>query len=320
MGKGKIPGALQKVSTQLSKRSKIDGIGITMTAELSDVFESKFEGVKYILEIVEKKWSNINPLVMDNTGHLISINEACKNYLRVSSANWAATSEVLAKIFQNCILIDTGSTTTDIIPIINHKVAVSGRTDTDRLSTGELVYTGILRSSIPSIVHSIRVKGKETGIASEIFALTADVHFLLGNISQEEYSTETADSRGTSREECLSRLARTVCADTDLLGEPELIRMAYYIYNKQVEKIGDGLKLVWKRLLIEEKLKLNFPIITTGLGGRILGRDAASKQGFRRFFDMGSILGIKDPQAVPAVSTALLVAENKGEKLVWPTY
>ncbi|MFQ6135008.1 MAG: hypothetical protein ACE5KU_04250, partial [Nitrososphaerales archaeon] len=123
-----------------------------------------------------------------------------------------------------------------------------------------------------------------------------------------------------SRRECLSRLARTVCADTDMIGEPELIRMASHIYSKQVEKIRKGLEKVWSRLPIGEGHKRNFPIVTVGLGGSFLGREAALRTGFRRFFDLEVILGLESSQAAAAVSAALLVAAGRGEEVAWPTY
>ena len=320
VGKKELSKELLKISTFLSQTDKIDGVGVTMTAELSDVFKSKKEGVEYVLRNVENLWSITKPLIVDYTGRLIKLEKGYSDYLKVSSANWAATANILTRIFQECILIDVGSTTTDIVPILDHKISVSGRTDFERLATGELIYTGILRSTIPSIVHSIPIKGKETKVASEIFALSSDVHLILGNISQGEYSTETADGRGKSPNECLSRLARTVCADSDLLDESELKKMAHSIYYEQVKKIENSLKQVWSQSIFKKKSKPKFPIVTTGIGGRILGKKAASKLDFRMYSDIGELLGIKNSQVIAAISVALLVAESRGEKLVWPTF
>lgn len=319
-GAKRLSTVLQEVQSDLSRNRRIDGVGVTMTAELSDVFESKRKGVEYVLRHVEEVSGGVKLLVVDYNGGLLSEEEALQDHLKVSGANWAATAKVLSQIFEECLLIDVGSTTTDIIPILNHEIAAEGKTDTARLATGELVYTGALRSSVPSIVHTVPLKEEEIGVVSEHFALSADIHLLLGNISRSDYSTETADGRGTSRRECLSRLARTVCADLDMIGKPELIRMASYIYGKQVEKIREGLDKVWNRLTLEQTDRRNFPVVTTGLGGEFLGREAASKTGFTRFFDLKSTLSLENSQAAAAVSIALLIAASRGEKMVWPTY
>lgn len=317
-GKEKLSKIIQEVSKSIANSEKIDAVGITMTAELSDVFKTKQEGVEYILRNIEKQTS-INPKVIDYNGNFVNIDQAIGDYLTVSSANWAATSKILSKIFHDCILIDSGSSTTDIIPVIKSKV-ISGKTDIERLSSGELVYTGILRNSIPSIVHNIPVKDKITGISSERFSLSGDIHLILGNISVEEYSTETADGRGKSRGECLARLARILCTDSDLIGDSELVSIADYIYRNQILKVVEGLNKVWNKCEIDDKKIGSFPIITTGMGGKILGTKAASSLGFTRFFDMVSIIGVKNSQTIPAVSTAILLADFMGEKIDWSMY
>lgn len=317
-GKEKLSTIIQELYMDIVNSDKIDALGITITAEVSDVFKTKQEGIEYILRTIEKQ-NILNPQVIDYNGDFISIDQAIDDYLTVSSANWAASSKILSKIFQDCILMDIGSSTTDIIPVIKNKV-VSDKTDIERLSSGELVYTGILRNSIPSIVHKIPLKDKMTEIASERFSLSGDIHLILGNISEEEYSTETADGRGKSREECLSRLARILCTDSDLIEEPELVRIAEYIYRKQIQKVVECLSKVRRKCEINDKKIIGFPIITTGIGGKILGVKAASNIGFTHFFDMGSIIGVNNSQTIPAVSTAILLAESMGEKIDWSMY
>ncbi len=315
-GKDRLPAALREVSDILAQGDLPDAIGITMTAELSDAFESKSEGVEYTLQCVRQTYYDIGPLlVVDYNGDLGTIKAAQRDPLRYSSANWAATAKVLCGIFADCLLIDVGSTTTDIIPIQNSKIATEGRTDLDRLATGELVYTGALRSDIQSITHTLPVNGRETEVAAERFALSGDVHLILGNIAPEEYSTETADGRDTSRQRCFARLARAVCADPGMIGETGLIKMASYIYDKQVDKIHKRLVNVLDRLNIVPRE--DTPVITTGLGGLFLGREVAYKSGFRRFYNLEEIVGGENPQAAAAVSVALLTAAELGEAVAW---
>src|SRR5256885_9284124 len=52
------------------------------------------------------------------------------------------------------LLLDTGSTTTDIIPMINGVPVPVGRTDPHRLGTGELVYTGVRRTPVCAVLGS----------------------------------------------------------------------------------------------------------------------------------------------------------------------
>ena len=104
------------------------------------------------------------------------------------------------------MVVDVGSTSASIIPIVNGQVAAKGKTDLDKLICGELVYTGSLRTNVAAIVHSVPVKGGIAGVASELFALSGDVHLVLGNITEKQYTCETADGRGKSLPEALARL------------------------------------------------------------------------------------------------------------------
>ena len=84
-----------------------------------------------------------------------------------------------------------------------------GKTDLEKLMCGELVYTGSLRTNVAAIVHSIPIRNGVAGVASELFALSGDVHLVLGNISEEDYTSETADGRGKTVPEALARLSQS---------------------------------------------------------------------------------------------------------------
>ena len=61
-------------------------------------------------------------------------------------ANWSATAWAVAERHPDTLLVDIGTTSTDIIPIVSGSVAALGHTDPDRLLSGELVYTGAVRT------------------------------------------------------------------------------------------------------------------------------------------------------------------------------
>ncbi len=86
------------------------------------------------------------------------------------------------------MVVDVGSTSTSIIPIVNGQVAAHGKTDLDKLICGELVYTGSLRTNVAAIVQSIPIRNGVAGVASELFALSGDVHLVLGNITEKDYT------------------------------------------------------------------------------------------------------------------------------------
>jgi Predicted transcriptional regulator/sugar kinase len=103
----------------------------------------------------------------------------------------------------NALFIDIGSTTTTIIPMVKCNVKIRGYTDPEKLVFGELVYTGVLRGNVATLVDKVPYKGFYARVSSERFSLIGDVHLLLGHISSEDYTTETADGRGKQlRRQC----------------------------------------------------------------------------------------------------------------------
>src|SRR3989449_7714869 len=93
--------------------------------------------------------------------------------LAVAAANWAATARIVGRSFADCLLLDTGSTTTDVIPIVGGEPVAAGRTDPERLREGELVYTGALRTPAEAIAATVPLDGRPTGVSTEGFALAA---------------------------------------------------------------------------------------------------------------------------------------------------
>jgi probable H4MPT-linked C1 transfer pathway protein len=284
----------------------LDGVGVTMTAELSDAYQTKREGVHHILGYVKTAFPEAPIYVLNTDAKLESLDVAKQEPLGVAAANWAATGWLVAQHLKNCAVVDIGSTSTSIIPIINGKVTALGKTDLDKLICGELIYTGSLRTNIAAIVQSIPTRNGVAGVSSELFALSGDVHLALGNISEKEYTSETADGRGKSLPEALARLARVVCADVEMLTRQEIISIAQFIYDKQIRQVESGLTKVYSytKSLTQDKV----PVVVTGLGKDFLARKAAMNINVDSIVDLGTLLSEKAVLATPAFGVALMAA------------
>jgi probable H4MPT-linked C1 transfer pathway protein len=298
----------------VSGSMKLNCVAVTMTAELSDAYRTKREGVNHILTHVAKAFPDTQILVLDVDATLKSIMEA--EPLKVAAANWAATGWMVSQLVQNCIIIDVGSTTTSIIPVIDGHVSAAGKTDLEKLMNGELVYTGSLRTNIAAIVNSIPVRGSVARVSSELFAQSGDIHLVLGNITEKEYSVETADGRGKTRMEALARLARVVCADTEMLTEQEIVQIATYIHSKQVGHIAEGLSQVYNR--IKPRAKAKIKAVVTGLGKNFLARKATQLVGIKESIDLNELLKSDVTTVSPAVGVALMAASKiEGRTVQW---
>ena len=277
--------------------SEIDAVGISMTAELVDAYDTKKDGVLDIVEKCEETFTC--PIAYVGVDGMISKSEIEKDPLKAAAANWIATAQIATLISDNCIFIDTGSTTTDIIPIKEGHECAIGKSDFDRSANGELVYTGTLRTNLASFLDKVELNGKEYRVASELFAQTADVYMVLDLITEDDYICDTFDGEGKSIIDCARRIARVVCADLEMLSMDDIVAMSEVIHQKQIAQIADGLKQVVET----QGLDL---IVTTGLGKDILDRPAAELLGLK-VKSMGDILSDDECTVAPAVGTAVMM-------------
>ncbi|WP_296804538.1 hydantoinase/oxoprolinase family protein [uncultured Methanobrevibacter sp.] len=294
-------GDLSRVLLELIEKicpvSEIDAVGISMTAELVDAYDTKKDGV---LDVVGKCEETFEcPIAYVGIDGMMSKAEIENTPLKAAAANWIATAQIATLISDNCIFIDTGSTTTDIIPIKDGKECAIGKSDFDRSATGELVYTGTLRTNLASFLDKVKLNGKEYRVASELFAQTADVYRVLDLISEDDYVCDTFDGESKSKLDCAKRIARVVCADLEMLSMEDITEMCKFIHQKQIEQIADGLKQVCE----EQNLDL---IVTTGLGKDILDKKAAELLGLK-VKSMGDMLSDEECVVAPAVGTAVMM-------------
>ncbi len=262
---------LQEIHKELGSA---DAMALTMTAELADVFRDKAEGVAFVLRAAREAVPLLPLFVVDLDGRLIPLEEAGMDPLAFAATNWIGEALVLAEWRPDCLMVDIGSTTTDLIPILGGKLAARRRRDIDRMACGELIYTGALRTPVPAIVRQVPVRGTVCRISAEYFAIAADVYLALGWLTPEDYTCATPDGRGKTREEALGRLARVACEDRRGLSADQIVAMAAYVAEKQVQQITEGMLQVLSRF--DSGFRL--PVVPLGIG-TFLGARCARRLG-----------------------------------------
>ena len=307
--KDRLPDVLLNAFAVIRPRVPPKAMAVTMTAELSDVFATKREGVLYLLQTMINCFPDVPAYALSLWGEFVLLSEARTRPLDFAAANWVASALWVSKQCPNCVLLDIGSTTTDIIPIVDGKVNVSARTDLDRLSSGELVYTGVLRTNLATIVQSVPVAGRLCRVASEYFAVSGDVHLILGSLRPEDYVCTTPDGRPPSLDSARKRVARLVCADTEMLPAAAIEEIARYVYARQIGQIRDGLEQVISRL----PMLRNQPAFVLGMGS-FLGAAAVAGMGLE-IRTLAGNWGQAESAAAPSLAAAFLLAEQLGAGL-----
>ncbi len=289
---------LSDLLSGISGRMNPDKVAVVMTGELADCFEDKIKGIRFICDAVNQAFSESEIYYLNNECKFVDGYDAS-----LAAANWAASAGFLARDF-DCVFVDTGSTTTDIIPIVGG-VARAGRTDFERLQRDELIYSGVLRTNLVSLVDQVVLNGAACRISSELFAITADVYRVLGQIAGADYTCETPDHAGTTVDESIRRLARVVCADTGEITEFAVREIAEQVREAQVREIGSAIAAVLKRNGLNR-------VIGTGIG-EFLIRDAVDGirgiDGIECSFISG-MYGEAISKVFPAYAAAKLVESN----------
>jgi (4-(4-[2-(gamma-L-glutamylamino)ethyl]phenoxymethyl)furan-2-yl)methanamine synthase len=205
-----------------------DRVAATMTAELCDCYATKREGVLSIVDAVSRAVPGRDPIYWGTDGRFHDAASIRRRPLVAAASNWVALAAVAARLVEGrrAILIDVGSTTTDLIPVAEGRVAARGRTDTERLQTGELVYAGVARTPICALAAELPFQGKPTGLAAELFATTRDVYLMLGDLAPDPTDLATADGRPAVPALAYDRLARMVGADRDGCSDADVRALA----------------------------------------------------------------------------------------------
>jgi probable H4MPT-linked C1 transfer pathway protein len=205
-----------------------DRVAVTMTAELSDCYPTKRVGVKAVLDAVERALPNRLIVVWGIDGAFHTVADIRARPLLAAAANWLALATLAARLIpqKRGLLIDIGTTTTDLIPLDCGKVAARGTSDTERLQTGELVYAGVRRTPICALATELEFRGQPTGLAAEIFASTLDVYLILGDIPPNPADLSTADGRPATVEAARERLARMVGTDREGFSDEDALAFA----------------------------------------------------------------------------------------------
>jgi probable H4MPT-linked C1 transfer pathway protein len=236
----------QELRTLLAEAPPCDHLLVTMTGELADCFSSRTEGVRSILQAVETAADGRHTRVYRSDGKLVTPQIALREPLLASAANWHALARFCGRFVPAGpgLVVDVGSTTCDVIPLFDGRVAARGTTDTERLLTGELVYTGVERSPVCALVRDVPYRGGRCPVAQELFATTRDVYLILKLLPEEPTSVATADGRPATKSAARARLGRSICASDDEFNHRDAVTMAHAVADAQRDLLSASIEQV----------------------------------------------------------------------------
>jgi (4-(4-[2-(gamma-L-glutamylamino)ethyl]phenoxymethyl)furan-2-yl)methanamine synthase len=296
--------ALQAV---IARTPACDRIAATMTGELADCFATKEQGVRHILGALDSAANGCPISVYQTSGRLEPLNKALHKPLLAAAANWHALARFAGRFADTgvSILIDIGSTTTDIIPLVDGRPRTQGVTDTERLLAHELVYTGVERSPLCAVVKHLPYRRQLCPVAQELFATTWDAYLMLSELPEEPENRNTADGRPATRDAARARLARLICADPATFDADDALAAAEEIRRRQVAHVAAAIAQVLRQLG-----KPAGTIILSGRGEFLARRVLNHMQLQSRTVSLAEKLGPSLSRCAPAHALAVLAREG----------
>ncbi|HUF36736.1 MAG TPA: hydantoinase/oxoprolinase family protein [Gemmatimonadales bacterium] len=244
---------------------------VTMTGEMVDLFASRADGVARLVEVMRKRVGDRGLRFYAGTRGLVAAAEGAAEGLRLASANWLAGAEMVAACLAEALFVDIGSTTTDLIPVRSGQVRAHAADDAGRLVSGELVYTGVVRTPVMALAREAPFGGESVPLVAELFATTADVHRLCGRLPADADLHPAADGGEKTETGSARRLARMIGRDAEALPLEDWRSLARWLAEEQLGRIEHACALVLSR----EGLVPEAPVVAAGVGRFLTGTLAA---------------------------------------------
>ena len=289
---------------------------ITMTGELADLFVDRRSGVTAIVQTLTEalgaKLDQPSVCLWAGVKGFVAASDAQRYWQHIASANWRASAGWLAQQHQQAVLIDIGSTTTDIIICKHGKVATDSITDRDRLRRDELVYTGVVRTPLCALAERAPLHGEWHSLAAEVFATAADIYRILGWLPAHADQLPSADGRSKTKADSTARLARMLGCDSHDADVEQWRHVAAVLARRQINTLTQALDRVVSRDVLDQ----DAPLVGAGVGRFLVQRLAQTLE--RPYLDFAELCSCDADLAglasdcAPAVALALLGANRCG--------
>lgn len=279
---------------------------LTMTGEMVDLFASREEGVRRIVAAVQQRLGEVSLRFYAGTEGFVAGPAAAAAGGSLASPNWRATADLVAARMETALVVDVGSTTTDLVVVSAGRVVARGRDDATRLVAGELLYTGVVRTPLMAVTSRAPLEGEWVPLMAEYFATMADVYRLTGQLPDGADQHPAADGGEKTTAASARRLARMLGRDLESAPLQGWHQLAEWFARTQVRQIEDACDRVLSRGGVPD----DAPIVSAGVGRFLLPQIAAARG--RRCLEFADLFpgstasreGISD--CAPAVAVAAL--------------
>ena len=280
---------------------------ITMTGELCDIFKNRRSGAKEIIKVC--KLINCRKFYYTKLDEMFT---SRPKFDEIISMNWHSIGKLSEKKVKNAILIDFGSTTTDLICIKNGQMKYESSDDFGRINNSELLYTGFMRTPLFAITPYINYIKKRIKLIPENFSNTSDIYRIKKEIKKNFDIDNTLDNRSKTLESSMQRVSRSLGFDFKKEDQRLIKKISEEISNIQLKEIAKKIFEMMKTY----GLKKNTSIIISGIGQDVLINFLKSRK--KTVLSLANFIKGRNRKLnkiatyhAPALSIAILLADSK---------
>jgi probable H4MPT-linked C1 transfer pathway protein len=317
LGLDQLDAALQ----QAAQRWPLDRAmhAATMTGEMADNFANREQGVLALAAHLTEVLGAELQLYAGAQGW-VPVRHAARHWAQVASANWRLTAELLARLRPDAVLVDIGSTTTDLVPVRGGQVAARGANDHQRMASHELLYLGVVRTPLCALGDELPFRGERVNTGNEFYATTADVYRTTGELDPTHDLHPSADNAPKTEAATFQRMARMVGCDARDAEPADWQALARHWREVQLQRTERQLRLLLQQVPLPESA----PLVGAGCGSFLLPELAQRLQ--RPSVNLGELLWPANgpPPASPAlrdwaqVCAPSVAAAWLGAQRLWP--
>ena len=228
-----------------AEAGEADAVAITMTAELSDAFRTKREGVAFVLAAAEEALGDRPLSVLTTAGELVPMGEARARPWDVAAANWMATALAVADALPRRAADRRRQHDRRRRP--DRRAGASRRPGTTTSSACRRASSSTPACCAPTSRRSRRACRSAAAGARwrRSTSRSAPTSISSSAISRRRrYDCPTPDGRPATVAFARERIARLVCSDADQLDAGEIDAIAAFLHGEQLRQIEDAARRV----------------------------------------------------------------------------
>jgi uncharacterized hydantoinase/oxoprolinase family protein len=231
-----------------------DAIGVVTSypAGLSLTYE---EGLSFTIEQLLRVFREELIYIADFSGRLYPVSDhEVDDPFVFSATNFFGSGKIGTRLMEQGIVIDTGSTSTDILTINQGEISLMGpdKEVLKRHLVGEMNWLGILATPLSLVSRYVPFKGRMVPISQGDYYIVDAFNML--NPEKIKHISRIYGRKAPEPSQSYYNITKSISLDPSYVSHNEALTIARFLFTRAVDKLRDALFLVlsYHDLSIEE--------------------------------------------------------------------